>query len=906
MSIKINDVDQEMCGHFFWDLAQQAIRHNFPFDFGAAANTRSNTIDVDEFEAHHTIVTRAFDYLNDEPTDQSKAIGSFLVFWLPYHLDRLRHLEDEDKGSLMPGQRLEIGRSLYNLFKDDQVFTRHRDSFKMTYWTEERMRQVKTWLMDSAVQLRRLAPKWLDEVQEAVNPVRGFLKTLVETVLKGFLRERSWDVQNAYNWIKEFMTVVSFVWLVSQTTLYIRSGRALLTNDLHQDIKRSSETLNTTTDDASSSSSSASSSVEIDWGELSKWCQDYLALPNSALDSLWYERLAEVASSQGSKAETVLSLYRQALKQESPSWLCYRGIGETYFRLEKTEDAIAQVEVALGKADQDGATPKPDKHDFANLHLMLGEYAYRAGDAPKAAHHYQEACMSDDEGQVMKGQLGHLKAVLDLQDPEVKVKLLQSLLAQEDGKTSMVDLLKMIARDSDHDHIMSKIFAVSRGHRDLFKAIIQALETATANFELGEYRASEPLSDARFAEEESRGVLLYYRAIAAYKYKVSPGDTEPVGIAVKLWMDCRDQLSGVGGSNASVVRQDATRELAKHYFHNMMDGEHRDDIGMLSELADVDSKIIITDPSSYLAALYALRGDRAQSRVILGPRVEFGLEILSDNEPENDRAGLYLISNTLLQYGDLKNAAIATSLKGQPDLVTEALHLEAQDVAEVDEAEKGRGLEILTKLSRETIKAAKTQVPDASQQLQRLDAAKLHIESLLGDKKINIDARDDYGGHESTVLVCITALANRLSALRRAHEPDLDKTLIYATRSCDGRLQDGRQCGFKADFHEEFFHCIYCVDKDFCADCFRRLRDPHDSVLITACSPQHRWLRIPPLGHDMYVGPRAKTVRIPSEVRALESDEKILEILYAEEGEGQEIRVEEWKAALAKEWDVEV
>ncbi|KAG6354262.1 hypothetical protein INS49_004867 [Diaporthe citri] len=685
MSIKINDVDQEMCGHFFWDLAQQAIRHNFKFDFDAASNTSHNTIDVDEFEAHHTIVTRALDYLTDEPTGQTKVIGPFLVFWLPYHLDRLRHLEDEEKGSLMPGQRLEIGRSLYNLFKDEQVFTRHMESFKTTYWTEEKIRQVKTWLMDSAVQLRRLAPKWLDEVQEA-NP----------------------DTKNLSD--------------------------------------------NTTDGDASSSSSSVSSSAEIDWGEPS--------IPS------------DKPSDKGAPAG------------------CYRGIGETYFCLDKIPDAIAQVEMALDKADQDGATPKPDKHDFADLHLRLGEYSYKAEDTQKAAHHYQEACMSDDEGQVMKGQLGHVKAVLDLPDPEVKVTLFQSLLTHEDGKGSMVNVLKMIARDGDRDHIMSKIFAVPRGHRDLFKGIVRALETATANAELGAYRASEPLSDARFAEDESRGVLLYYRAIAAYKHEVSPGDIEPVGAAVKLWLECRDQLSGVGGSNASVVRQDATRELAKHYFHNMVDGEHRDDIGTLSELAGVDSKITITDPSSYLAALYALRRDHVQSRAILGPRIKFALWILSDEVPENDRLGFQIISSTLPQYGDLKNAAVAVSLSGQPDLVTEALCFEPHDIAEVEGTEKDRGMDILTKLSRETVKAAQAQVPDASQQLRRLEAAKLHIESVLDDIQTKVNAEDP------------------------------------------------------------------------------------------------------------------KTVRIPNEVRALESDEKILEILYAEEGEGQETTVEEWKAALAKEWDI--
>ncbi|KAK7717936.1 hypothetical protein SLS63_010586 [Diaporthe eres] len=759
MSIKINDVDQEMCGHFFWDLAQQTIRHNFKFDFDTDSknpNSRRNSIAVDEFEAHHTIVTWAFDYLQRKHADQTKVIGLFLVFWLPYHLDRLRQLEDDDKGTLMPGQRVEVGRNLYYLFKDEQVFERHRESFQTCYWTEEKMGQVKMWLMDSTTvrNVRKLDPKWLKEVQGAVNPVRGFLKELVKAVVKGLLRDRSWNAQNAYTWIKEFMKA---------------------------DSKGFSDTHDINDGDASSSSSSTGSSVEVDWEEVSKWCQDYLALPNSALDSLWYERLAEVASSQGSKAGTVLSLYGRAIGQGNPSWLCYRGMGETYFHLGNDSEAIAEVEVALGKAQQDGTTPKPEVQDLANLHLMLGEYAYRAQDAPKAAHHYQEARMSDDKDQVRRGQLGHLKAVMDLPNPGVKVESMQSLLTEEDGKGNMVHVLKMIARDGDHDNIMSKIFAASIGHRDLFRAIIRALETATANAELGEYRASQPLSDARFAEEESCGVLLYYRGIAAYKYKVSPEGTEPVGTAVKLWLECRDQLSGVGGSNASVVRQDATREMAKHYFHNMMDGEHRDDIGVLSELAGAGSKIIITDPSSYLAALYALRRDYVQSKLILGPGIRYALEILSDGVLENDRFGLYLIFRTLPQYGDLKNAAVAMSLWGQPDLVTEALHFEAHDIAEVSDPEEDRALDILTKLSRETVKAAGDQVPDASQQLRRLEVARLHIESRLSDTQTKIIARD---------------------------------------------------------------------------------------------------------------------------VRALESDDKILEILYAEEGEGQEITVEQWKAALAEEWDI--
>lgn len=425
MTIKIDNVDQELCGHFFWDLAQQTIRQNFKsFNFDTASNTLDtsrHTIAVDEFTAHHTIVTRAFDYLDQQSTVQTQHIGSHLVFWLPYHLDRLRQLENEDKGTLMPSEKLRLGRNLYELFKNRETFARHLESFKPSYWTAKEMGQVKVWLMDSGI-VRKLEPKWLNEIQRAVNPVRGFLKELVGTVLEGLLRDRSWDVSYAYAWIKEFMEA---------------------------DTQGLPETRNANTDDASSSSSSSS---EIDWDQMSRWCQEYLGLPDSELNSLWYERLAEVASSQeGSEAETILRLCRKAVDQGSPSWLCYRSMGRTYFRLGKTSEAIKQVELALSEANQNGATPM----DVASLHLLLGEYSHEADDAQKAADHYSQACLSGDEDQVRRGKFGQFKSTFNLADTEVKRDFLRGLLAEGNEEVVIIDMLRMTARDEDCDTIVS-------------------------------------------------------------------------------------------------------------------------------------------------------------------------------------------------------------------------------------------------------------------------------------------------------------------------------------------------------------------------------------------------------------------------------------------------------------------
>ena len=213
MTITISNVDHEMCGNFLWDLANMAIREKFKFSSqGNDANVLRNNngrgaIIADAFEANHTIVTRTFDYLTKKPEERTKELGKMLIGWLPYHMNKLRQLEDDEKGTLTWHQNFEIGKKLHTLFRDDKVFQRHRDNFSQSNWLSSEMKDMQKWLMDSAI-VRRLDKNWRAMVQ-TTNPTRGYLKELVQVVLKGFLRERSWDVINAYKWVHHFMAAVS-------------------------------------------------------------------------------------------------------------------------------------------------------------------------------------------------------------------------------------------------------------------------------------------------------------------------------------------------------------------------------------------------------------------------------------------------------------------------------------------------------------------------------------------------------------------------------------------------------------------------------------------------------------------------------------------------------------------------
>lgn len=890
MTISINNVDQELCGHFLWDLAQKAIRDKFKFDFDAASangalhSSNQAAIRLDEFEAHHTIITRAFEYLDKEHQEQTKEIGQYLVGWLPYHLGELRKLEDEEKGDLAPSEQIEIGQNLYKLFKDDSIILRHKASFEHTSWYASEMEDLQKWLMDSAV-VRRLDKKWRDEVQLPVSPTRSFLKELVKKLVTGFLRERSWDAENAYIWIQQLM-------------------------ELDKKFQKTPESLSTNEEEPSE---------EISWDDVSAWCQNFLELSDSDLDSLWYERLAESSFLQGSKPSAVLSLYERAIEKGNPSWLCYRGLGKQHFSEDQTQKAITHVELALKEAEKDGAMPKPETKDIVELHLLLGQYTYEAGEVQRAAEHYLLACKSEDSVQASQGQLGYLKAGLSSSDAEAARHLLESTLNRESEEGTMTNILKMIARDAEHDMLFSRIFTVAKEHTELFRRIISLMEVATTTPTLDEDHSVEITEDRLFAEDEARGVLLYHRGVAAYRYKVSSEGTEAISEALRLWRKSRELLSNVGGSNALITRQNATTALATHYFQDMMDGNHLDHASALARLAEADSDNFLSNAAGFLGTVYALQGKKDQARTALLGQMKQALRILSDDIPENDLYGFSLILDASEHCQDFEDAVVALSFLCPSDLVTEALMFGAEDITRDDGADKERLLETVNKLAKETIQVTRTQVPEVSQQILRIEAAKAHVESLMAaagiKPKPEADDSDQSGTEnikregESTTpnlpdkAFALNLIYSRISALQRVHSPKVDKTALQSPWTCDGHTLDGKLCENTSGFEHEFYHCMYCSNQDFCGGCLARLRTPGSSTRILACNAKHRWLRVPPHGDNMYVGLKTKSVRIPREVRATKDDESILEICYGDDG-GKVIAMEEWKEALAKKWGI--
>ncbi|KAJ7619565.1 hypothetical protein FB45DRAFT_981095 [Roridomyces roridus] len=890
MTIKINNVGQKLCEHFLWDLAHKSIRDEFKFNFdgsdssnGPVIGGRRGAIRVDEFDAHHTIVQRALKFLNNPPQEETGNVGEYLLHWLPYHLDMLRQLEADGKGRLTPDEQADIGWNLYLLFRDGDAPQHHKANFSKTCWVASEMKNLQNWLVVPAV-TRRMDRRWSHEVQRASTPVKGFLKELAKTVTKGLLQDRSWDI-NAINWLKEFVAVDTGV----------------------------------------------SEYEDVDLERLSTWCQTFLGLAETDLDSLWYERLAEAcATGEIDVASSQIEVWQRALSKKDPSWLSYRGLALAHSSEGEMMEAIEQMRLALKEAEREGASPKPEAQDIIDLHFKLGAFTFQVGKLQSSADHYQKALPSRDAEQANRAQLGYIEARLGIPEAEGARETLRTTLADEGGMHRVTGILQTLATEPNHDTFMAKLFAVASSDHDLMRSIAQAMAAATITPD----GTSRPIgNNQHFVEREVRGILLHDRAVAAYFYgAVAPdnnGTSESRSEAsLQLWRASRSELSNVGGRNASKAQYEASAALAGHFFRDLLHGNrdhYFDELEKLATEASVNTWAPGSDAVGYLGILHRRNGDADKARAVLLPRFRYSMQVLSDDLPDNNRVGFSMLYQTLGHYRDYKNAAIALMFLGQPDLLVDALRFEditseaeelaIQYVTIDDEAEDPRApyrrwvearhdklLDAVKSLAMETIDIAHTSVPDVSQQLSRFQAAQSHIDPWAAaaavPKTQGMVDDADVSSHKNELEMAAVAYGVIQNRLRLW----MWKSIRWWSWSCDGRAADGSRCTNKTDFAREFFHCLYCSNRDFCRECLARLRDPKAEMKITICDPQHRWLQIPPLGDKLFVGPQAKSVRVPEGMRAVDGDERILEIWYTQDS--PMIGVEEWKDMLAKEWGI--
>lgn len=313
----------------------------------------------------------------------------------------------------------------------------------------------------------------------------------------------------------------------------------------------------------------------------------------------------------------------------------------------------------------------------------------------------------------------------------------------------------------------------------------------------------------------------------------------------------------------------------------------------LTKLADEDSNVEAGDPCSFLPSLYALRDERAKAKSRLSRRMKTALETLADDQPDNDYLGYTALFECLGYYRDFNNSAVALTLMGVPDLLTNALQFTIDEPFDEEGVDKAHFIELAEEISKNVVQAAKIAVPDSSQQDKRIEVAKEQVQSFLTEMDPD---------NNKAKTTAISLINSHITALQEMKPSPMERAVEQWPwgRFCDGPESLGTTCSIRCDFDNAFVHCLYCSNSDFCQDCFRKLRER--STRARKCGTEHAWIKVPRLGSDFWRGSNAKTIRVPV-VRPVEGDENLWEACYDDETQ-EEVTVEAWKAGLAKEWEI--
>lgn len=623
---------------------------------------------------------------------------------------------------------------------------------------------------------------------------------------------------------------------------------------------------------------------------VSSWCQEKLGLKEEQLDYLWFERLADASQEVGTDLEQTEGLYRKALEKSGVSWRCHRSLAIVHYESNRIPEAVSRLQGIFKDLNTQGGPDPISNVELADLHLLLGQYAYESEDICLALEHYLNACEMGSEDQRASGNLGRLKATLSSTDNAAGAKeLLQGIINAPDGQGQrhMASLFETVADAPNHDDlILNMLFAASdREDGSLLESLRQAMETLTTPAESTGSREHEKAAWAEALDDEARGILLYYRGLAERRYDHVKTIEQATKAASKLWEQSEAALRDKDSTKASNARYYAVSALANLSFEASMKTKPtkplKEDMDRLKNLSELS--IRGNDSKAFLSILYAHCQMEDEARNLQRNTVAHALRLLSDDWEYNDRLGYVMLQSSLgcAQPKELSNVAMAISLVGQPDLVKEALSLalidvrkEFSDQSMLDETER-----LIDNIKREVW----TRWPSPENQKGRLDETKVYFETLAERDAAQMEMLGP----------AIRIIKDHLERMKSEEFP----APLYW---CDGRTRLGKKCRKTDSAVERFYYCLYCDSRNFCQDCVDRLLDERCKD-IPVCSSNHKWLLMEPQGHDMYVGPKADRVR-KATVRPSADDERVMVVCFEDGDDG--ITVKSWKEQIATDWGI--
>lgn len=362
--------------------------------------------------------------------------------------------------------------------------------------------------------------------------------------------------------------------------------------------------------------------------------------------------------------DTALEYFAKALVLHPDEWLIRGGMALTYTLQKQYEKAIELDEEVARKISEEIKTA-PEKESLKpHLHTILermGNSYKQLGDMEKRfesftrAYEYTPYCNTCIDALLEHHNRNH--------DHQATIDLLTQLADTPVPDEDYSRLTQTVWLDTDEFFIPVLNAALATGTLSLVvdswhvaaKAARKALKTVTAaNIEL---RLASIYNE--FLNDQAKAVKRWEAIMNTYGSSKDETSIGVVKLSASFWLAQHYLLEAVNAGISTSEAEEAVKRLEKLAMHAK--GDDKSSTFSLRAMTGL-----------CLGVYHRLKGQQTEARAIVRPSIKYGVHILSDDDPENDLAGLFSLMAALLATRDTKSLvtvayALGTYLEEDPD-----------------------------------------------------------------------------------------------------------------------------------------------------------------------------------------------------------------------------------------------
>ena len=765
---KILESEVKIVRRFLTSVCDQELYNKFGFDsfFASKLSNANALIDVDLERASSTLLLGCLQGLISAAPELSQ-------LWF-YGIDYFpAHLADVDLAMTDPAIKMVIGKILISLFTEEDIIARWWTAQSIpirTWWMlhDKNVETVLSWFKDSAVIKGFSDSKraWVNSLTSNSSPNADLLEHIIKHLCKQvFLANRFMPIKEAYSAIAGY-----------RRKLKRRTDDSIvrLELDLEDDDVSSDDVL-----------------------EDSKWAADLLGVEYDK-DYQWNRCTARLLRLYA-EVDEAITYYKKAITLADDAWYAELGLANAYGNKGQAQDAI---DIAEGLKDRlKEGVPQVEEPELAMVELrnsLAGWY--------RDVKRYDEALSIFDEGLAENGDnywlynekllvfhaMGSYQQIFDMleelaahRDVSVGISRRSRLWHCMAFKDEFYDKIKEAAKKTDQTALLLSIMH-------------QAVEDAVNPLYL-------PLAEV--IKALWREVITYYAD--QIRWEIAKTEEERNAVVESMEKNIHD----CADSNVVVLRDLIAKRLAQVYVDRLRaltddSPEIQTTLKKLSDLtfdetAERDDSV---NTNLLMARYESVRGDQESAMKLTRGIVKIGLDLLSDEDPDNDWQGYQRLATVLTYYGDDDNALAAWSLLGP-------IEEEEDDAADEQTEPKEDGLPIINGETANVTVELTTKGETAAVHIEPItngEAAKANDAETTEDKTTTTEEQED--SNEPTGPLCY---------------------------SCDGGCEPTTIWTYASNMYA----CKDCLDVMFDENCLNLLRE--GKLPINVCNPNHEFLHVP-------------------------------------------------------------